>query len=147
MHITLMTSFALPGLTLPLAPSEVLLYGIAVAAALVYFPYLFVAIGRVSIGLDLNAPRAMFDRLPDYAKRATWAHQNSFEVFMLFAAAALCVYVSRGGSDATNTLIVTFLAARLGFSLFYLLNIPWLRSPMWVISMICVGGLFNASLH
>ncbi|MFN5855467.1 MAG: MAPEG family protein, partial [Pseudanabaenaceae cyanobacterium] len=68
-------------------------------------------------------------------------------VFMLFAAAALCVYVSRGGSDATNTLIVTFLAARLGFSLFYLLNIPWLRSPMWVISMICVGGLFNASLH
>ncbi|MFN5979037.1 MAG: MAPEG family protein, partial [Pseudanabaena sp.] len=75
-------------MNLTLTPSQILLYGIAIAGGLIYLPYIVVAYGRVSVGIDMNAPRAMFDRLPDYAKRATWAHQNSFEVFALFATAA-----------------------------------------------------------
>jgi len=31
----------------------------------------------------------MFDKLPPYAQRATWAHQNSFEAFIMILAAAL----------------------------------------------------------
>ncbi|NUN66096.1 hypothetical protein HCU40_15365 [Pseudanabaena biceps] len=130
---------------LPISPSQVLLYGIAIAAGLIYFPYIVVAYGRVSIGMDMNSPRAMFDRLPDYAKRATWAHQNSFEVFALFAAAALTTYVSDSASAQTSLYVLAFLAARFLFSLFYMLNLPWLRSPMWVISMVCIANLFSAS--
>ena len=49
----------------------------------------------LSLGKEaLAAPRAVFDRLPPYAQRATWAHQNAFEAFMLFAAAALMAYVT-----------------------------------------------------
>ena len=131
-------------LTIP--PSQILLYGIAIAAGLVYLPYLVVAYGRVSIGIDMNAPRAMFDRLPEYAKRATWAHQNSFETFALFAAAALTAYVSNAASDKTSLYILAFLVARFLFSLFYVLNLPFLRSPMWAVSMVCIGSLFTASL-
>jgi uncharacterized MAPEG superfamily protein len=38
---------------------------------------------------DLQAPRAMFERLPAWGKRASWAHQNSLEAFSLHAPACL----------------------------------------------------------
>ena len=133
-------------MNLTLSPSQILLYGIAIAGGLIYLPYMVVAYARVSIGMDMNAPRAMFDRLPDYAKRATWAHQNSFEVFALFAAAALVAYVTNVASDKTSLYVIAFLVARFLFSAFYILNLPWLRSPMWAISMVCIASLFSASL-
>ncbi len=133
-------------MNLTLSPAQILIYGVAIAAGLVYLPYIFVAYGRVSLGYDMNAPRAMFDRLPDYAKRATWAHQNSFEVFALFAAAAITTYVTNAASEQTTLYVLAFLAARLLFSAFYILNLPWLRSPMWAIGMACIAGLFSASL-
>ena len=34
---------------------------------------------------DMKAPRAMFERLPAWGQRASWAHQNSFEAFTLHA--------------------------------------------------------------
>ncbi|MFM7312814.1 MAG: MAPEG family protein, partial [Cyanobium sp.] len=43
---------------------------------------------------DLAAPRAMFERLPAWGKRASWAHQNSFEAFTLHAPACLLVLVA-----------------------------------------------------
>ena len=133
-------------MNLTFSPSQILLYGVAIAGGLIYLPYLVVAYARVSIGIDLNAPRAMFDRLPDYAKRATWAHQNSFEVFGLFTAAALTTYVSNSASDKTSLYVLAFLIARVLFSLFYIINIPLLRSPMCAISMVCIGSLFATSL-
>ena len=132
-------------MNLTFSSPQILLYGIAIAAGLVYLPYILVAYGRLSIGYDMSSPRAMFDRLPDYAKRATWAHQNSFEVFALFTAAALTAYVSNIASDKTSLYVLVFLAARFLFSLFYIVDLPWLRSPMWAVSMVCIGSLFIAS--
>lgn len=66
-----------------------LLYSIPFAAVTIYLPYLLVAYARVKVGYDLSAPRSMFDKLPQYARRATWAHQNCFESFMIYAPAAL----------------------------------------------------------
>ena len=43
---------------------------------------------------DMGAPRAMFDRLPAWGKRASWAHQNSFEAFSLHAPAALLALIA-----------------------------------------------------
>ncbi|MFN9174107.1 MAG: MAPEG family protein [Synechocystis sp.] len=131
---------------LTFTPPQMLLLGVALMAGLIYVPYLIVAFGRVSIGIDLSAPRAMFDRLPDYAKRATWAHQNSFESFALFTAAALCGFVSNTATERTSLYVLIYLAARTLFTLFYLLDWPWLRSPMWALSMVCIGGLFTASV-
>ena len=57
----------------------VLLSSIIGAVILAYAPFLVVGWGRLQAGYDQSAPRAMFDKLPPYAQRATWAHQNSFE--------------------------------------------------------------------
>ncbi|MDX1977824.1 MAG: MAPEG family protein [Pseudanabaenaceae cyanobacterium bins.68] len=122
------------------------LLGIAIAAGLVYLPYVLVAYARLTSNFDFAAPRAMFDRLPDYAKRATWAHQNSFEVFMLFAAAALMVFSTAKATDYTTQVIICFLASRVTYSLFYILNVPILRALSWAVSMGCVASLMGTSL-
>ncbi|WP_445253295.1 MAPEG family protein [Nodularia sp. LEGE 04288] len=114
--------------------SAVLLYSIAAAVVLIYLPFLLVAYARVQIGYEaLATPRAMFDKLPPYAQRATWAHQNSFETFMLFATAALMAYVTGVNSPTAAVAAIAFVVARLLYSIFYILNIPLLRSLMFAI--------------
>lgn len=87
----------------------IFLYSIAAAAVLIYLPFLVVGYARARAGYDVSAPRAMFDKLPPYGQRATWAHQNSFEAFMVFAAAALMAYVTGVNSPTA----------------------AWARSPFW----------------
>jgi uncharacterized MAPEG superfamily protein len=128
------------------SPEQILLLGIPAAAITVYLPYLVVAYGRFQVGFDPSAPRALFDKLPAYAKRATWAHQNSWEVFALFVAGDLMVYVTDRASTVTSVTVGVFLVARVLFSLFYILDLPWLRSPMWLVSVVCTAVLMSISL-
>jgi uncharacterized MAPEG superfamily protein len=134
-------------LSLSLLPvSAIFLYSIVVAAILIYVPYLLVAFARVQVGYDLSAPRAMFDKLPAYAQRATWAHENSFEGFMVFAAAALMAYVTGVNSPQGVNAAIAFIIARLLYSIFYVANIPLLRSLMFGIASFSSGTLFFLSL-
>jgi uncharacterized MAPEG superfamily protein len=129
-----------------LQDSAILLYCIAAAAALIYLPFLVVGYARMSVGYDIGAPRAMFDKLPPYAQRATWAHQNSFETFMIFAAAALMAYVTGQNSSLAAGAALAFVIARLLYSVFYIFNIPLARSLMFAISSLSSGTLFVLSL-
>ncbi len=128
------------------SPGQILLLGIPVAVITVYLPYVVVAYGRFQVGFDPSAPRALFDKLPDFAKRATWAHQNSWEVFSLFVAGDLMAYVTQKASFTTSVTVGIFLVARVLFSLFYILDMPWLRSPMWLVSIVCCAVLMSTSL-
>ena len=133
-------------MSLPLPVAALLLYSIAGAALLVYVPFLVVAYGRLQAGYDQRAPRAIFEKLPPYAQRATWAHQNSFESFMLFAAAALMAYVTRQDSVWVAGAAIAYLVARLLFSLFYILDIPLARSLMFGVGTLCIATLMGTSL-
>lgn len=128
-----------------ISPSNALLCSIVAAAALVYLPYLAMAAGRFQVGFDMSAPRALFDKLPPYAQRATWAHQNSWESFALYTAAALMAFEVGVPASQSLALALTYLGARVGYSLFYLLNVPPLRSLCWAISMVSILALFFAS--
>ncbi len=125
---------------------SVLLYGIMGAALLIYLPFFPTAYARLTSGFQPSAPRAMFDKLPDYAKRATWAHQNAFESFGLFLAAALMVLVTAKSSQATSTSVLVYLLARSAYSLCYILDQPWLRSLCWATGMACIGSLMLTSI-
>lgn len=126
--------------------SVILLDCVAAAAALVYAPFLVVATARLQLGYDQAAPRAMFERLPAYAQRATWAHQNSFETFMLFSAAALMAFVTGVDSEAAGWAAIAFTIARFFFSVFYILNVPLGRSLMFAIGSASTATLFVLSL-
>ncbi|WP_413167523.1 MAPEG family protein [Capilliphycus salinus ALCB114379] len=131
---------------LELPTSAILVDAIFVAFVLVYLPFLLVAYGRLQAGYDMSAPRAMFDKLPPFAQRATWAHQNSFEAFMLFSAAALCAYVTGQDSQLAAVCAIAFVVARLLYSVFYILNIPLARSLMFAVGSTCITILFVLSL-
>jgi uncharacterized MAPEG superfamily protein len=98
------------------------------------------------VGYDIAAPRSMFDKLPDYAKRATWAHQNSFEAFMIYSAAALMAYTTGVESSLAVKVAIAFLIARTLYSVFYILNIPLGRSLMFGIGSLSSFTLFGLSL-
>ncbi|MBE9210197.1 MAPEG family protein [Nostoc sp. LEGE 06077] len=124
----------------------IFLYCIAAAAVLIYLPFLVVGYARVSVGYDISAPRAMFDKLPPYAQRATWAHQNSFETFMIFAVAAMMAYITQVNSPVAVVAAIAFVVARLLYSIFYILNIPLLRSLMFAIGSLSSATLFFFSI-
>jgi uncharacterized MAPEG superfamily protein len=127
--------------------SAVLLGSIGAAAALIYLPYILVAIGRFQVGFDMGAPRASFDKLPDYAKRANWAHQNSFETFITFAAAALMAYVTKQDSAYVGNLALSFVVSRFLFSVFYIINFPIGRSLMFGVGSFATATIMIMSVQ
>ena len=129
--------------SLPYVSAEnVLLWSVAIAALLIYLPYLVVGLGRFQVGYDMGAPRSLFDKLPDYAQRATWAHENSFESFALYAPAALMAFIVELPAELVLTSAALYVISRITYSLFYILNIPILRSLSWAISMSSIFSLF-----
>ncbi len=129
-----------------LSVSAVLLYSIVGAVILVYGPFLVVGFARAKVGYDKSAPRAMFDKLPPYAQRATWAHQNGFEALIIYGAAALMAYVTGVDSDWGKIAAIAFLVARSFYSVFYILDIPILRSMMFAVGSLSGWTLFALSL-
>lgn len=126
--------------------SAYLLYAIAIAALLIYVPFLAVGYGRMQVGYDVSAPRALFDKLPPFAQRATWAHENSFEAFSQFAAAALMAYVTGQDSQWAIAAAIAHITARFFFSVFYILNVAPLRSLMFGIGSVATYTLFALSI-
>lgn len=127
-------------------PSAIFLYSIAAAVVLVYLPFLFVGYGRMQAGYDMAAPRAMFDKLPPYAQRAFWAHQNSFEALTIFAPAALMAYATGVNSTLAVGAAIAWAIARLLYSGFYITSIPLARSLMFAIGSLCSGILIVLSI-
>lgn len=128
-------------------PPTVYLVCIGIAGILNYVPpFLVAAWGRIRVGYDLSAPRTMIDQVPPYARRATWAHENSFEAFTLFAAAALSAHVAGVNSPHGTAAAVLFLPARLLFSIFYIADLPRARAPMYLAGMLCICTLVVLSI-
>jgi uncharacterized MAPEG superfamily protein len=126
--------------------SWILLASIAGASVLIYLPFGVVAYGRFQTGYNRAAPRAEFDKLPPYAQRATWAHQNAFESFMTYTAGALMAYVTQVDSLLAIGAAIAYLIARSLYPLFYILNLPALRSMMFGIGSAATATLMVLSL-
>jgi uncharacterized MAPEG superfamily protein len=99
---------------------------------------------------DLAAPRAMFERLPAWGKRANWAHQNCFEAFSLHAPACLlCLLMAPAVMAAAPwTALAAWLhpALRLAYIGAYVGNVPPLRGLCWAGGLTCSGILYAEGL-
>ena len=95
---------------------------------------------------DLAAPRAMFERLPAWGQRATWAHQNSFEALILFAPSCLLALIGGVDSTVAAVLALAWPALRLAYIAAYVANLPPLRSLCWAGAMVCTGALYLEGL-
>jgi uncharacterized MAPEG superfamily protein len=100
---------------------------------------------------DLAAPRAMFERLPAWGKRANWAHQNTFEAFTLHAPACLLALIvaAHGWAPTSVAIGAAWLhpLLRLAYIGAYVANVPPLRSLCWASAILCSGLLYSAGLQ
>jgi uncharacterized MAPEG superfamily protein len=134
-------------MALPFSVPMILLGSIVLASVLVYLPLGVVAYGRTKIGMEAIAtPRAVVDKLPPAAQRATWAHQNGFESFSVYTAAALMAYVTGVQSVSAGWAAIAYLIARTLYPVFYIANVPIGRSLCFGVASTSIISLFWASL-
>jgi uncharacterized MAPEG superfamily protein len=138
------TSALMDMLTALPMPGSLLIF-LVIAAVLIYVPFILVGLARFRVGYDQSAPRAMLNKLPPYAQRATWAHENAFESFTLFAPAVLMAYVTGQTSGWSLLAAIAYVVARLFYSVFYILDWPQLRSLMFGIGSLGIFTLFVMS--
>ena len=135
-----------------LSAPNIFLYSLPIAAFLIYVPYMVVAAERVKLAQSMESklevferPRFYADKLPDYAKRANWAHQNAFESFILYSPAAVAAYITGQEGNSAVLAVVAYLLARLLFPVFYILNVAPLRSLMFGVGSISIFSLYLMS--
>lgn len=124
-------------------------WSLLLAAAVVVASVVPLGLGRSRADFslaDLQAPRAMFDRLPTWGKRAAWAHQNCFEAFTLHAPAALlCVIAPPTATIAVAAAWLHPLLRALYIGA-YVANVPPLRGLCWALGLVCTGILYLQGL-
>jgi uncharacterized MAPEG superfamily protein len=105
-------------------------------------PYLTVAIAKFRRGYDNANPRAWLDKQEGLRRRADYAHRNHFEAFPFFAAAVIIAQQLHGPQASIDKLAVSFILARIVYTLFYLANRSTLRTVAFCAGYACVLGLF-----
>jgi uncharacterized MAPEG superfamily protein len=88
----------------------------------------------------------MFERLPAWGKRASWAHQNSFEAFSLHAPACLLALQAGAGGSLLVAAALLQPLLRLAYIGAYVANVPLLRSLCWAGALVCTAALYLEGL-
>ena len=91
-------------------------------------------IGRIKAGYtidNMSSPRALFDKLPDFGKRAVWCHQNCWESISLHAPACLLCLITF--PDSKISILAAWIHPLLRFFYIgaYIFNIPIARGLIW----------------
>lgn len=111
-------------------------------AAIVPFALTGIAkIGAFTLA-DNHQTRAWQAKLTGYRARAHAAHQNSFEAFPIFAAAAILAGLRVPQHTELPLLCWGFIAARVGYAYCYVADQARARSIIWFIGMACCAALF-----
>ncbi len=115
--------------------------------AAVIMPLLLVGVAKIGTGrrYDNHRPREFLAALDGYQQRANWAQQNAYEAFPPFAAAVIIAQQLDLSQATVDVYAMTFIAARLLYSLCYIMDWALLRSLSWTVGFACVIGLFVAS--
>ncbi|MFD1333250.1 MAPEG family protein [Methylopila musalis] len=117
------------------------LWCVLIAAVL---PIATVALAKwTSPGFDNGDPRGWATSTTGWRGRAIAAQQNGFEIFPLFAAAALTVQTLGHASATADALSAAFIALRVAYVACYLANLPTLRSAVWSLGFLAAVALFT----
>jgi len=106
-------------------------------------PVLTVAIAKGGgKGYDNHDPRSWLEQQSGRARRADLAHRNHFEAFPFFAAAVLSASYLHASPARIDELALTFVVARVLYTLCYLGDRATLRTLCWTVGFLSVIGIF-----
>ena len=118
-------------------------------AVLLTFVQMLIAVSGATLQVGLPALAANREGLAPctgWAGRAARAHRNMLESLVLFAALVL-IAVAAGKTNATTLLgAQLFFWARLAYAVVYVAGIPWLRTALWLASVIGLALIFSQLL-
>lgn len=134
-----------------LPPVNLTVAAVFAAHGLIYLPRLFVLKAQTEQpeGMDNANPRQQQAKLDGRGARALGAHNNAFEDFAPFAAAALFARYSPAyvnGKDLIDGLALAHVALRVVYTGLYLGNIPTARTGVWILAQLTTGALFVQAL-
>ena len=106
-------------------------------------------LGRIKAGYsieNMSAPRALFDELPDFGKRAVWCHQNCWESISIHAPACLLCLITL--PDSNLAILVAWIHPLLRFLYIgaYVLNIPIARGIIWAFGVFSTLVLYKEGI-
>lgn len=119
-------------------------------AMLLGFAHIFAASTVVTRerGIKWNASARDAPNVPlsPLAGRLQRAQANFFETFPLFAAAAIAVVVAGRSTESTVLAAQVYFWARVVYLPLYAMGVPYVRSLVWVVSIVAVLSLVFALL-
>ena len=106
-------------------------------------------IGRIKAGYsmeNMSAPRALFDELPDFGKRAVWCHMNCWESISIHAPACLLCMITT--PDSTLSLLAAWSHPFIRFLYIgaYVFNIPLARGLIWATGILTTLVLYKEGI-
>jgi len=123
---------------------QLLVWSVALA-----FAQIIVGVVGTSLWVDLDTlvgNRDYVPIVPGWAGRARRAATNMLENLALFAPLAIVAYVA-GRTNATTALgAEVFFFARLAYAFVYAIGIPYLRTLVWLVSVIGLVLIFSQLL-
>jgi uncharacterized MAPEG superfamily protein len=97
----------------------------------------------LQVGLPLLAGnREALPPCTGWAGRASRAHHNMLESLVLFAALVLIAVVAGKTNSTTLLGAQLFFWARLVYAVVYLAGVPWLRTAVWLVSVVGLALIF-----
>jgi uncharacterized MAPEG superfamily protein len=109
------------------------------------FAQMLIAVSGATLQVGLPALAANREGLPPstgWAGRAQRAHHNMLENLVLFAALVLIAVISNKTNATTVLGAQIFFWARLVYAGVYIAGIPWLRTLVWLVSVIGLVLIF-----
>ena len=124
-------------------------WSLCLSVLVVLFSMIPLTIGRIKAGYsidNMSSPRALFDRLPDFGKRAVWCHQNCWESISLHAPACLLCIITM--PDSTISFVAAWIhpLLRLFYIGAYVFNIPVARGLIWATGVSATLVLYKESI-
>ena len=106
-------------------------------------------LGRIKAGYsieNMSAPRALFDELPEFGKRAVWCHQNCWESISIHAPACLLCLITL--PDSNLSIIAAWIHPLLRFFYIgaYVLDIPTARGLIWASGLLSTLVLYKEGI-
>ena len=114
--------------------NEVYAWSLCLSVGIVLLSIIPLTLGRIKAGYsvkNMTAPRALFDELPDFGKRAVWCHQNCWESIVLHAPACLLCLITLTNSNTSIIAAWSHPLLRFFYIGAYIFNIPIARGLIW----------------
>ena len=124
-------------------------WSLCLSVGIVLLSIIPLTIGRIKAGYsveNMSAPRALFDELPSFGKRAVWCHQNCWESISIHAPACLLCLITLPNSQIALIAAWIHPLLRLLYICAYVFNIPTARGLLWASGILSTLVLYKEGI-